>query len=144
MCVGSLGNCAGYVGGCPGNGTRKTTARGGRDRGNYIRVKRPCPLAMMYAYNVLSLVPPNLWYVLYRDHAISETMTETMVYLWNSKENADDGKTRLAPEDTQAVREVADKAYMKTLHAENPLPRVLNWMLSPLPRCHPAPRQWDR
>jgi len=35
---------------------------------------------------------------------------------------ADAGKTRLAPEDTQAVREVADKTYMKTLYAKNPLP----------------------
>jgi len=69
---------------------RKTTGskRGGRDRGNYIGVKCPCPPAMMYACNVLSLVPPNPQYVLYRDHAISEMMTETMVYLWNPKENA--------------------------------------------------------
>jgi len=76
----------------------------------------------MCAYNVLSLVPSNPRYVLYRDHAISETMTETMVYLWNPEENADAGKTKLSPEDTQAVREVADKVYMKNLYAENPLP----------------------
>jgi len=50
---------------------------------------------MMCAYNVLSLVPSNLRYVLYRDHAKSETMTETAVYLWNPEENADAGKTKL-------------------------------------------------
>ena len=61
------------------------------------------------------------------------SLTELISILQNLKHNVDAGRIKLSPEDSQAVRDVANKAnasqgnrypeaYMETLYADTPLP----------------------